>query len=81
MTYLPTRRTDNNPRASSARSDWLATGNVTFTLRATPDCLVGNYQGIVLDVTVAEGGQSVRQLSGNGLLRIDAERGAKPTPK
>jgi hypothetical protein len=51
---------------------------VTFTLRATSESLVGNYQGIVLDVTVGEGGQSVRQLSGSGLLRIDAERGAKP---
>jgi hypothetical protein len=51
---------------------------VTFTLRATADCLVGNYQGIVLDVTVVEGEQSIRQLSGNGLLRIDAERGAPP---
>ena len=49
---------------------------VTFTLRATADALVGNYQGVVLDVTVTEKGQAVRQLSGNGVLRIDAERGA-----
>jgi hypothetical protein len=49
---------------------------VAFTLRATPDALLGNYQGVVLDVTVTEKGQSVRQLSGNGVIRIDAERGA-----
>ncbi|MFM8271217.1 MAG: pre-peptidase C-terminal domain-containing protein [Gemmata sp.] len=51
---------------------------VTFTLRATTDALVGNYQGVVLDVTVTEKGQPVRQLSGNGVLRVDAERGAQP---
>ena len=49
---------------------------VTFTIRATTDALVGNYQGVVLDVTVTEKGQAVRQLSGSGILRVDAERGA-----
>jgi len=51
---------------------------VTFTLRATGDALVGNYQGIVLDLTVTDNGQSVRQLSGSGVLRVDAERGVSP---
>ena len=51
---------------------------MTFTLRATPEALVGNYQGVVLDLTVIDNGQSVRQLSGSGMLRVDAERGAKP---
>jgi len=51
---------------------------VTFTLRANGDALVGNYQGIVLDLTVTDKGQSVRQLSGNGVLRVDAERGVAP---
>ena len=50
---------------------------VKFTLRATPEALVGNYQGIVLDLTVIDNGHSVRQLSGSGLLRVDAERGTK----
>ena len=50
---------------------------VTFTLKATTDALVGNYQGVVLDVTVTDHGQSVRQLSGYGQLRVDAERGKK----
>jgi hypothetical protein len=54
---------------------------VTFTLKATADALVGNYQGVVLDVTVTEKGQAIRQLSGSGVLRIDAERGAPPKGK
>lgn len=54
---------------------------VTFTLRATPECLVGNYQGIVLDVTVLEDGQAIRQLSGYGVLRIDGERGTRTTAR
>lgn len=53
---------------------------VKFTLRATSEALVGNYQGIVLDVTVDDHGQPVRQLTGYGLLRVDAERGVKKTP-
>lgn len=52
--------------------------DVTFTLRATSEALVGNYQGVAMDLTVTENGQAVRQLSGYGQLRIDAERGAKP---
>lgn len=54
---------------------------VKFTLKATSDALVGNYQGIVLDLTVLENGQSIRQLSGSGMLRIDAERGAQSSAK
>lgn len=54
---------------------------VTFTLRATPEALLGNYQGIVLDLTVIENGQAVRQLSGGGQLRVDAERGVQPKNK
>lgn len=50
---------------------------VTFNLKATSEALVGNYQGVAVDLTVIENGQKVRQLSGYGLLRIDAERGAK----
>ncbi|MDB5335564.1 MAG: hypothetical protein JWN70_1183 [Planctomycetaceae bacterium] len=54
---------------------------VTFTLKATEDCLTGGYQGITLDLTVTEEGQAVRQLSGSGTLRIDAERGVKAAMK
>jgi hypothetical protein len=52
---------------------------VTFTLRATSDCLVGNYQGVTLDLSVEEDGQIVRQLCGSGTLRIDTERGVAST--
>jgi hypothetical protein len=51
---------------------------VSFTLRATSEALVGNYQGVTLDITVMDKGQKIRQLTGYGQLRIDTERGAKP---
>ena len=54
---------------------------IIFTLRATEDCLTGGYQGMTLDLTVNEEGQAVRQLSGSGTLRIDAERGVKSAMK
>jgi len=54
---------------------------VQFTLRATTEALVGNYQGIVLDVTVDDHGQPVRQLTGYGILRVDSERGVKKNPQ
>jgi len=54
---------------------------VTFTLRATSEALVGSYQGIVLDLTVIDNGQPVRQLSGSGILRVDAERGVPEKSK
>jgi hypothetical protein len=54
---------------------------IKFTLKATDDCLTGGYQGITLDLTVTEDGQAVRQLSGSGTLRIDAERGVKAAMK
>jgi hypothetical protein len=50
---------------------------ISFTLRATEECLVGSYQGITLDLTVIDDGQSVRQLSGSGTLRVDPPRGTK----
>ena len=62
----------------TAREITSADKEVSFTIRATAESLVGNYQGIVLDLTVIENGQSVRQLSGSGVLRIDAERGVQP---
>jgi hypothetical protein len=52
-----------------------------FPLRATVYCLTGGYQGVTLDVTVTEDGQAVRQLTGFGVLRIDAERGIKAALK
>ena len=54
---------------------------ITFNLKATDECLTGGYQGITLDLTVTEEGQTVRQLSGSGTLRIDSERGVKSAAK
>ncbi|MDB5388122.1 MAG: hypothetical protein JWM11_3768 [Planctomycetaceae bacterium] len=54
---------------------------IVFTLKATDECLTGGYQGITLDLTVTEEGQAVRQLSGSGTLRIDAERGVRAAMK
>jgi hypothetical protein len=51
---------------------------VTFTLKASNESLVGNYRGVTLDVTVDDGGQQVRQFTGSGSIRIDAQRGGKP---
>jgi hypothetical protein len=51
---------------------------VTFTLKASNESLVGNYRGMTLDVTVDDGGQPVRQFTGYGSLRIDSQRGGKP---
>lgn len=48
---------------------------VVFTLKATEDALLGNFQGVALDLTVMEDGQPLRQISGNGMLRIDPQRG------
>lgn len=64
-----------------ARDITAADKEVTFTIRATPEALVGSYQGIVLDLTVNDNGQSVRQLSGYGILRVDAERGVQAKSK
>jgi hypothetical protein len=67
--------------AEPAREITSTDKEVSFTLRATPEALVGNYQGIVLDLTVMSNGQSIREVSGYGVLRVDAERGARTTSK
>jgi hypothetical protein len=54
---------------------------VSFTIRATNEALVGSYQGVVMDLTVTENGQAIRQLSGSGIVRVDAERGTKTAGK
>lgn len=51
---------------------------VQFTLKASDDSLVGSYRGMTLEVSVEDNGQVVRQFTGSGTLRIDAQRGGKP---
>ena len=48
---------------------------VTFRVKVTKDCLVGQYKEIFCGVTVADGGQQIIQQTGNGTLRVDVERG------
>jgi hypothetical protein len=54
---------------------------VVFTLKAAEDALLGNFQGVALDLTVMEDGQPLRQISGNGMLRIDPQRGPQARSK
>ncbi len=54
---------------------------VRFPIEATTEALVGQYSGILCEVTVEENGQTIRQQAGTGVLRVDPKRGsidAKP---
>ena len=50
---------------------------VTFQIDAAPEALVGLYKEIFCEVTLIENGQSIRQQSGSGVLRVDPTRGVK----
>ncbi|MEI6234660.1 MAG: PPC domain-containing protein [Planctomycetota bacterium] len=50
---------------------------VTFNIDAAPEALVGLYKEIFCEITLTENGQSIRQQSGSGILRIDPTRGVK----
>lgn len=45
-----------------------------FQVKATADCLVGQYKDIYCEAAVTEEKNIIRQQSGNGILRVDAER-------
>ncbi len=45
-----------------------------FRIAADNDALAGLYKGIACDVTLTENGQTVRQHTGSGILRVDAAR-------
>jgi hypothetical protein len=47
---------------------------VIFQIEADQDALVGLYKDISCEVTVIENGQSVRQQTGSGVLRVDPAR-------
>jgi hypothetical protein len=47
---------------------------VVFQIEADADALVGLYKEISCEVTVIENGQSVRQQTGSGVLRVDPAR-------
>jgi len=46
----------------------------TFHLKATKDCLTGLYRDIYCEALVQEKGQTIREESGSGMLRVDPER-------
>jgi len=48
---------------------------VVFRIQADPDALAGLYKGISCEVSFTEAGQTIRQHSGNGILRVDEQRG------
>jgi hypothetical protein len=61
----------------------ISTGDerVKFPIEATAEALVGQYPGLLCEVTVEENGQVIRQQAGTGTLRVDPRRGsidAKP---
>ncbi len=76
------------PRAATARLIRLPAGSellepvtikpgdkqVRFPIRINKDCLTGMYKSITCEITIQENGQTITQLSGNGTLRVDAER-------
>lgn len=46
----------------------------TFNLEVSQDCLVNQYKDIFCQVSIKDGGQTIRQQSGNGTLRVDPSR-------
>ena len=53
--------------------------SATFRVKVTDDSLVGRYKDIYCEITVNDGGQQIRQQSGSGTLRVDAERKTSAT--
>ena len=48
---------------------------VVFHIEADGDALAGLYKGISCEISFSEAGQTIRQHSGNGTLRVDEQRG------
>ncbi len=48
--------------------------SVSFPIKVTRDCLLGQYKDIRCEVTISDKGQQVTQVTGNGVLRVDEER-------
>ncbi len=47
---------------------------LTFQIEASAETLVGQYPGLVCEVTLEENGELVRQQTGSGVLRVDPSR-------
>jgi hypothetical protein len=48
---------------------------VTFPIIADADALLGLYKDVACEITIVEDGQSIKQHSGSGVLRVDPARG------
>jgi hypothetical protein len=48
---------------------------VVFRIEADADALAGLYKGVSCEVAFSEAGQTVRQHTGSGILRVDEPRG------
>ncbi len=53
---------------------------VTFHLEASPDALAGLYKGLSCEISLTVEGQTIRQRTGSGILRIDAARTPEAQP-
>lgn len=53
-----------------------ADNNVTFHLEASPDALVGSYNGVACEIVVEDGDSTLKQIAGYGSLRVDPARKA-----
>lgn len=54
-----------------------ADNNVTFQLEASPDALVGSYNGVACEIVVENGDSTLKQIAGYGSLRVDPARKAE----
>jgi hypothetical protein len=50
---------------------------VVFRIEADGDALAGLYKGVTCEVAFSEAGQSIKQHTGSGILRVDAPRTAE----
>jgi hypothetical protein len=44
---------------------------LVFEIAATAEALLGQYKELSCEIVVNEGGQSIRQRTGKGILRVD----------
>ena len=50
---------------------------VSFQIEASPDALVGSYNGVACEIVVENGGTPLKQIAGYGAVRIDPARKAE----
>ena len=48
---------------------------VTFPIKVAPDTITGQYKQIACDIAILDSGQEIHQQTGDGIIRIDQQRG------